>query len=96
MSLQPCSLLYNLGDLIPQAEQQQIIHELESSVSENFSEDIALYFQLILEGYSDAEITRGRMLPYLEAKDIPADRADSRLNKYKQTIKTVLEDHFAL
>lgn len=86
----------NLGDLIPRSEQQQIISELESSVSSDYAGDIGLYFQLILDGYSDAEITRGRMLPYLEDKDIPVNRADSRLDKYKRTIKTVLEDHFGL
>lgn len=86
----------SLGELIPRDEQQRIINELEHSVSSNFAEDIGLYFQLILDGYSDVEITKGRMLPYLEDKDIPTDKADSRLNKYKQTIKTVLTDHFDL
>lgn len=86
----------NLGDLLPESEQRKIIDELESSVSPNFSKDIGLYFQLILDGYSDVEITRGRMLPYLEDKDIPVDKADGRLNKYKQTIRNVLVDHFDL
>jgi hypothetical protein len=86
----------NLGDLIPEAEQKQIIDELEGSVSSNFAKDIGLYFKLILDGYSDVEITRGRMLPYLEDKEVTVDKADGRLNKYKQTIKTVLEDHFDL
>jgi len=86
----------NLGDLIPQSEQQQIITELESSVSSDYAEDIGLYFKLILDGYSDVEITRGRMLPYLEGKEFPDNRADSRLDKYKRTIKNVLEQHFDL
>lgn len=86
----------NLGDLIPQEEQKKIIHELEGSVSSDYAEDIGLYFQLIMEGYSDVEITRGRMLPYLENKEVTPDKADGRLWKYKQKIKTVLEDHFDL
>jgi hypothetical protein len=86
----------NLSELIPPSEQQKIINELESSVSSTFAKDIGLYFQLILDGYSDVEITRGRMLPYLEDKEVTVDKADGRLNKYKQTIKTVLEDHFDL
>lgn len=86
----------NLGEMIPQSEQDQILNEIENSVSPLMSKDIGLYFKLILDGYSDAEITRGKMLPYMEDKTITPDKADGRLYKYKKTIKDVLENHFGL
>jgi hypothetical protein len=86
----------NLDKLLPESEQDQILDEIRSSVGIDRAEDVALYFQLMLDGFSDVEITKGKMLPYLKDKEISEGRADGMLDKYKRKIREVLVDHFDL
>ena len=82
----------NLEDIIPQAELAQIINELERSVNLNNMPDIALYFQLLLEGHSTDEIAREKLLPSLQEKPM----TQQGLRKYEAIIKNVLEKHFGV
>jgi DNA-directed RNA polymerase specialized sigma24 family protein len=83
-----------IGDILPQAEQSEIIRDIKRVVGDERAEDVALYFQLMLDGYSDVEITKGRLLPYLREKEFQDDsRADGMLDKYKRKIREVLLKH---
>jgi len=81
----------NLGELIPEHEQQQIRTELEESVGARQIPDLPLYLDLILDGYSNKEIAENRLLPSL--KDKPVSQ-QALAKKYRDKIKDVLRQHF--
>jgi DNA-directed RNA polymerase specialized sigma24 family protein len=78
-----------LEELIPEAEQERIKQELEDSVSPRMP-DLPLYFDLLLDGYSNKSIAEERMLPSLQERPI----SQQALAKYRDKIKNVLRQHF--
>ena len=80
----------NLGDLIPEPEQQRIKKELEESVSPRLMPDLPLYFDLLLDGFSNKEIAERRLLPSLESRPI----SQQAMAKYRDKLKNVLRKHF--
>jgi len=80
----------NLGDLIPEPEQQRIKKELEESVSPRLMPDLPLYFDLLLDGFSNKEIAERRLLPSLELHPI----SQQAMAKYRDKLKNVLRKHF--
>ena len=79
-----------LGDLIPKSEQERIKVELEESVSPRLMPDLDLYFDLLLDGYSNKEIAESRLLPSLKNQPM----SQQGLAKYRTKIKDVLRQHF--
>jgi DNA-directed RNA polymerase specialized sigma24 family protein len=79
-----------LGEMIPEREQAQIKKELESVVSLRLLPDLPLYFDLLLDGHSNAEIAEKRLLPSLRERPI----SQQALAKYRSKLKQVLERHF--
>ena len=79
-----------LGELIPEAEQERIKKELEDSVSPRLMPDLPLYFDLLLDGFSNKEIAERRLLPSLESRPI----SQQAMAKYRDKIKNVLRHHF--
>jgi DNA-directed RNA polymerase specialized sigma24 family protein len=55
----------SLGRHIPERETDQIKRELEAVVSPRLLPDLPLYFDLLLDGHSNAEIAEKRLLPSL-------------------------------
>jgi len=80
----------NLGDLIPEPEQQRIKQELEESVSPRLMPDLPIYFDLLLDGFSNKEIAERRLLPSLESRPI----SQQAMPKYRDKLKNVLRKHF--
>jgi hypothetical protein len=72
-----------LGDLIPEREQEAILRKLETQRS---APDLAQYFQLLLEGYNTNQIAQGQMLPVAKSQQA--------LRRYQGLIKNVLRQHF--
>lgn len=81
-----------LGDLIPAREQDQIRQELEAAVSARLLPDLPLYFDLLMDGFSNAEIANKRMLPSLKQRPM----SQQGLAKYRDRLKAVLEKHFQM
>ena len=81
----------NLGDLIPEREQEQIKKELEESVGVHQIPDLPLYLDLLMDGYSNKEIAENRLLPSLKDKPISQQALAKR---YRDKIKSVLREHF--
>ena len=52
--------------------------------------DLALYFELLLNGHSNKEIAERRMLPSLREKPI----SQQMLARYRDKVRSVLERHF--
>jgi DNA-directed RNA polymerase specialized sigma24 family protein len=82
----------NLGDLIPRAEQEALLKELERAVNPETFPDIVEYFQLLLEGHNTQEIAREKLLPILQHRDM----SQQGLRRYEDVIKKVLERHFGV
>jgi len=82
----------NLGDLIPVAEQEALLRELERAVNPETFPDIVEYFQLLLDGHNTQEIAEDRLLPSLQAKPM----SHQGLRRYEAVIKKVLEQHFGV
>ena len=81
-----------LEELIPEAEQERIKKELEESVSPKLLPDLPLYFDLLLDGYSNKEIAEKRLLPSLESHPI----SQQAMAKYRDKLKNVLRKHFEI
>jgi DNA-directed RNA polymerase specialized sigma24 family protein len=79
-----------LGHILTEREKDQLSIELEKAVSRRLLPDLPLYFQLMMEGYSNAEVAEQRMLPSLKEKPI----SQQALAKYRAKLKEVLERHF--
>ena len=79
-----------VGNLIPEHEQETIKRELQEAVSPRIMPDLSLYFDLLLDGVSNKEIAEQRMLPSL--RDRPMSQ--QALAKYRSKIKDVLRHHF--
>jgi type I site-specific restriction-modification system R (restriction) subunit len=84
----------NLADMIPRAEQEELLKELERSVNSETFPDIVEYFQLLLEGHNTQEIARERLLPSLQKREQPMSQQG--LRRYEDVIKRVLENHFGV
>jgi len=82
----------NLGDILPRAEQESLLNELERSVNPNTFPDIVQYFQLLLDGHNTQEIANDRLLPSLQEKPM----SQQGLRRYEAIIKKVLERHFGV
>jgi len=82
----------NLGDMIPRAEQEALLKELERAVNPETFPDIVGYFQLLLEGHNTEEIAREKLLPSLQHRDM----SQQGLRRYEGVIKKVLERHFGV
>jgi len=82
----------SLGDMIPRAEQEALLKELERAVNPETFPDIVEYFQLLLEGHNTEEIARERLLPSLQDKAM----TQQGLRRYEGVIKRVLERHFGV
>lgn len=80
----------NLGELIPEREQEQIRREIEQSVSPRLAPDLVTYLDLLLEGVSNKSIAEQRMLPSLRERPM----SQQGLAKYRDRIKQVLQRHF--
>ena len=79
-----------LAALIPESEQERIKVELENSVSPRLLPDLPLYFDLLLDGFSNKEIAEKRLLPSLESHPI----SQQAMAKYRDKLKNVLRKHF--
>lgn len=79
-----------LGELIPEREQERIKKELENSVSPRLMPDLPLYFDLLLDGFSNKAIAEARMMPSLRDKPI----SQQALARYRDKVKNVLRQHF--
>jgi hypothetical protein len=88
---EPASL-DNLADLIPRAEQEELLSELERAVDTKTFPDIVEYFRLLLDGYNTQEINDNRMLPSLQDKPM----THQGLRRYERVIKNVIERHFGV
>lgn len=82
----------NLADMIPRAEQEALLKELERSVNPANFPDIVEYFQLLLEGHNTQEIAREKLLPSLQQNPM----TQQGLRRYEAVIKKVLENHFGV
>jgi DNA-directed RNA polymerase specialized sigma24 family protein len=80
----------NLGELIPPREIDRLRGELERAVSPTLAPEIALYFDLLLDGYSNKQIAEDRLLPSLKTKPM----TQQALAKYRSKIKDVLRGHY--
>jgi len=74
---------------LPESEIDSIREEL-SRVNPRLAPDLPLYFDLLLEGYRDADIIRDQMLPFL--RDNPMSQ-QAWSQGYKSKIKEVLRRH---
>ena len=79
-----------LGTVLSEREKDQLSMELKEAVSPRLLPDLPLYFQLMMEGYSNAEVAEQRMLPSLKEKPI----SQQALVKYRTKVRDVLERHF--
>ena len=79
-----------MDELIPEAEQERIKQELEESVSPRMMPDLPLYFDLLLDGVSNKQIAKDKLLPSLKKKPI----SQQALAKYRNKVKDVLRQHF--
>lgn len=75
---------------LPEKELDAIRREL-AEVNPRLAPDIALYFDLLLDGFKDSEIVKDQMLPFLKDKPM-SQQAWSKT--YKEQIKRVLREHF--
>ena len=82
----------NLGELIPVAEQEALLRELERAVNPETFPDIVEYFRLLLDGHNTQEIAEDRLLPSLQTKPM----TQQGLRRYEAVIKKVLERHFGV
>ena len=80
----------DLGKILSEREKDQLSMELKEAVSSRLLPDLPLYFQLMMEGYSNAEVAEQRMLPSLKERPI----SQQALAKYRTKVKQVLERHF--
>ncbi len=80
----------DLGKVLTEREKDQLSMELKDAVSPRLLPDLPLYFQLMMEGYSNAEVAEQRMLPSLKERPI----SQQALAKYRTKVKQVLERHF--
>jgi len=80
----------DLGKILTEREKDQLSMELKEAVSPQLLPDLPLYFQLMMEGYSNAEVAEQRMLPSLKEKPI----SQQALAKYRTKVRDVLERHF--
>jgi len=78
-----------LNDVLLESEKEEIMSDLERAVSDRLAPDLPLYFQLLLEGYTNSEIADKQMLPSL--KDSPMSH--QALAKYRKKIEEVLLKH---
>lgn len=79
-----------LEELIPESEKAAIRTELEESVAPWMLPDLPLYFDLLLDGYSNKEIAEKRLLPSLQHRPV----SQQALAKYRAKMKEVLQRHF--
>jgi DNA-directed RNA polymerase specialized sigma24 family protein len=79
-----------LGEIIPPREIDQLRRELERAVSPTLLPDLPLYFDLLLDGYSNKQIAEDKLLSSLKAKPM----TQQGLAKYRDKIKDVLRGHF--
>ena len=84
----------NLADIIPRAEQEELLQELERAVNPETFPDIVEYFQLLLEGHNTQEIAREKLLPSLQQRETPMSQQG--LRRYEDVIRKVLERHFGV
>jgi hypothetical protein len=54
--------------------------------------DLPLYFDLLLDGFSNKEIAERRLLPSLELQPM----SQQAMAKYRDKLKTVLRKHFEI
>jgi hypothetical protein len=81
-----------LDRVIADDEIAKVMSDLERAgarISSPVAKDLPLFFQLLLEGYTTADIVAGQLLPSL--KDHPI--SESGLSLYKKTIEEVVRKH---
>lgn len=84
-----------LEDKLPEKEIETIKRELSQVVDPRLAPDLALYFDLLLDGYKDSEILRNKMLPFLKEWGPYEHKQHANWSKnYKEKIKQVLRQHF--
>lgn len=83
-----------LGEYIPERTLLEIEKDLAKSVNPKLLPDLPLYFKLLVDGYADSEILKGKMLPFM--KDFGEFSHSQYVNwqkTYKDKIKAVLKKH---
>lgn len=84
-----------LEEKLPEKEISEIKRELSAIVDPRLAPDLALYFDLLLDGYKDSEILRNKMLPFLKEWGEYEHKQHANWSKnYKEKIKVVLRNHF--
>lgn len=78
-----------LGEILLDSEREEIIEDLEDAISSKVTPDLPLYFKLIMEGYSNSEISEQQMLPSLKNNPL----SHQTLAKYRNAIRDVLQKH---
>lgn len=82
----------DLGEMIPERVIDNIQKDLAAKINPKVLPDLPLYFKLLMEGYTDAEILRDRMLPFLQGSDKVMTQGNW-VTTYKNKIKDVMERH---
>lgn len=83
-----------LGEYIPERTLLEIEKDLAKTVNPKMLPDLPLYFKLLVDGYADSEILKGKMLPFLKDWGEYNHAQYANWQKtYKDKIKTVLKKH---
>lgn len=80
----------HLDRYLLESDLDNIREELARKVNPRVTPDLDLYFDLLLQGYTDAEIVRDQMIPFLKNNPM----SHPAWLKYKDQIKSVLRKHF--
>jgi len=82
----------DLAELIPEREQEGIREELERAMGPRLHRELPLYFDLLMDGFSNQQIANDRMLPSLQSQPM----SQQALSKYRDRLKAVLRNHFSV
>ena len=82
----------DLAELIPEREQERIREELERAMGPRLHRELPLYFDLLMDGFSNQQIANDRMLPGLQSQPM----SQQALSKYRDRLKAELRNHFSV
>jgi len=79
-----------VGQLIPESELREILHDLE-----RLHPSAAAFVDLSFQGYTPTEMARQGLLPHLEGQPTSVQNVHQWIQKWKPRIQQVLEKHIS-